>query len=395
MTEVPSAGQELEVRLVLRPAPDRIADADVSGDTRSFHRRLPGYEATPLRQYPDLAAALGVGEVWVKDETRRLGLPAFKILGTAYGVYRLLVQQIGDEPAWETVDDLRRWAARLLPMTLCAATDGNHGRAVAHMAALLGFGATVYVPEGTRPARIEAIRSEGASVSVVAGDYDDAVRRAAEDASDRCLVVSDTSWPGYSEVPTWVMDGYATVFAELREALTSQSRSSRPTSDLLVVPAGVGALLGSALRAMKGSDAAAVPTVVSVEPTTADCVARSFEAGEMVRVPGPHRSIMAGLNCGTPSRVAWPRIAAGLDAALSIGDGWSARGMRDLASVGMVSGESGAASLAGLTALCRSSEFGAAREALGVGARSRVLLLCTEGATDPERYAQIVGRSAP
>lgn len=332
----------------------------------------------------------------MKEETRRLGLPAFKILGTFYGVYKLIVQRVGEEPAWESIEDLRRWAAQISPLTLSAATDGNHGRAVAHMAALLGFGASVYVPAGMSAARVESIESEGAVVCVVDGDYDDAVRRAAQDASAHCLVVSDTSWPGYTDVPTWVMDGYATIFAEVREQLARKAGSrsfGEGVLDLVMVPAGVGALLGAALRSLKGDDADSPPAVVSVEPTAADCVARSLEAGELVRVPGPHVSMMVGLNCGTPSQVAWPRIASALDAALSIGDGWTAQAMCDLAACGIVAGETGAASLAGLSALCRSPKLAEVKETLHVGPHSRALVLCTEGATDPVRYREIVGTS--
>lgn len=383
-------------RAVVRPVRARLELADVSEHTRDFHRRLPGYEETPLRSCPQISSSLGLGEVWVKDETRRFGLPAFKILGTFYGVYKLLVQRVGKEPRWDTVGDLRRWASQLSPLSLSAATDGNHGRAVAHMAALFGFGATIYVPAGMSAARIESIEKEGAAVVVVDGDYDDAVRRAAQDASERCLVVSDTSWPGYTDVPTWVMDGYATVFAEIREQLVQEARSEsfgEAASDLLLVPTGVGALLGSALRSMKANDTGPSPVIVSVEPIAADCVARSFETGKMVHVPGPHPSMMVGLNCGTPSQVAWPRISRALDGAVSIGDGWAAQAMCDLSASGIVAGETGAASLAGLTALCRSPKLAEAKAALRLGPRSRVLLLCTEGATDPRRYRQIVGRS--
>ena len=388
---------DFDARAVVRLARTRVSLADVSDETRAFHRRLPGYEATPLRSCPELAAALGVGAVWVKVETRRLDLPAFKILGTFYGIYKLLVQRSGDEPSWVRIEDLRHWVARLSPLSLSAATDGNHGRAVAHIASLLGLGATIYVPKGMSRARVQSIEEEGATVVVVDGDYDATVRRSAQDASAQCLVVSDTSWPGYLDVPTWVMDGYATVFAEVREELATQSTKKHRDDgtaagiDVVMVPAGVGALLGAALRSLKGSDASAAPVVVSVEPTSADCVARSLDAGTIVHVPGPHPSIMVGLNCGTPSEVAWPRIAAALDGAVAIGDGWAVHAMRDLAACGIVAGETGAASLAGLLALCRASELAEAKEAFGLGPRSRVLVLCTEGATDPDRYRQIVG----
>ena len=178
----------------------------------AFHQRLDGYAPTPLRRAPELAQALGVGEVLLKDESSRLGLPAFKILGASWAIYRALELRIDHtfEP-WQTMMELAQRVAPQRPMTLATATDGNHGRAVAHMAALLGFAARIYVPAGTAQARIDAIASEGATVEVVDGPYDDAVARSARDANDRSLVISDTSWTGYEEVPRWVIDGYSTI----------------------------------------------------------------------------------------------------------------------------------------------------------------------------------------
>jgi diaminopropionate ammonia-lyase len=177
----------------------------------SFHRRLPGYAPTRVVDAPELADELGLAQVFVKDESERLGLPSFKILGASWAVYRLLVGRLGHEPEWRSLDELRAGLAPLGPLTFVAATDGNHGRAVAHMARLLGYGARVLVPAGTAAARIEAIESEGAPVTVVDGTYDDAVRASAALAADDVLVVSDTSWEGYTEVPRTVIAGYATI----------------------------------------------------------------------------------------------------------------------------------------------------------------------------------------
>ncbi|MEX0750252.1 MAG: pyridoxal-phosphate dependent enzyme [Dehalococcoidia bacterium] len=185
-------------------ARERIVERGSGREPMRFHERLPGYAPTPLVAAPGLAERLGVASVLVKDESSRLGLPAFKLLGASWATYQLAIRRLGHEPQWRTLDELRAHFAVLRPLALTTATDGNHGRAVAHVARLFGFEARIFVPAGTAQARIDAIASEGATVTVVDGSYDDAVRRAAEEAGDRCIVVSDTSWPGYTEVAAWV-----------------------------------------------------------------------------------------------------------------------------------------------------------------------------------------------
>jgi diaminopropionate ammonia-lyase len=359
----------------------------------SVHRRLPGYAPSPLLACPQLAQRLGVAELWVKDESWRLGLPAFKMLGASYAIYRALVDRVGHDISWHNIDELRAALAELGTLRLAAATDGNHGRAVARMAKLLGYGAAIYVPEGTTPARIEAIESEGASVTVVPGDYDDAVRRSAQDESDRCLVVSDTSWPGYEQTPARVIEGYSTALAEVSSQL-ADAGAAEPT--VVVIPIGVGALASATVnyyKPEKGTGPA--PTLIGVEPASANCVQASISAGHLVTVPGPHTSIMVGLNCGTPSQVAWPLVSRGIDAIVSIEDDWARRAMRELADAGVVAGETGAASLAGLTALVECDQPTEVREALRLDGSARVLVLCTEGATDPQAWSRIVGRPVP
>ncbi|MDQ1432962.1 MAG: diaminopropionate ammonia-lyase [Actinomycetota bacterium] len=351
----------------------------VGSGPRAFHRRLPGYEPTPLVSAPALAEELGLGQVWVKNESRRLGLPSFKILGASWAIYRLLLERLGAEPAWADLADLRAALTPLGPLTLVAATDGNHGRAVAHMARLLGSPARILVPVGTAEARIDGIASEGATVEVVDGTYDDAVAASARLAADDVLVVSDTSWDGYLDVPAHVIEGYATIFAEVDEQLDG----SKP--DLVVVPMGVGALTAAVV-----AHYAARATIVAVEPTSAACGLASARAGRPVLVPGPHPSIMAGLNCGTVSLIAWPAVLAGVDVFVAVDDRAAERAMRDLAALGIVAGETGAASLAGLRAL------GDAGPAAPISLAGRnALVLCTEGATDPAAYERIVGSPPP
>ncbi|MBA2312312.1 MAG: pyridoxal-phosphate dependent enzyme, partial [Actinobacteria bacterium] len=291
------------------PAPTR--------DPLEYHRRLPGYKASPLVDATEVARDLGVGKVWVKDESSRLGLPSFKILGASWGVYRAVERRIGGFPEWETLEELKVLLSANPPMTLAAATDGNHGRAVARMARHLGFGARIFVPAGTSNARIAGIESEGASCQVVDGTYDDAVARSSEEANDRCLVISDTSWPGYEDVPRWVIEGYSTIFWEIDDEL---ERRGEPGPDVVVIQLGVGALGAAAARHFRRARVDPAPLMIGVEPDRAACVLASMEAGEIVSIPGPHDSIMAGLNCGTPSVVAWADVSRGYDVYLAIPD---------------------------------------------------------------------------
>ncbi|HXV64178.1 MAG TPA: diaminopropionate ammonia-lyase, partial [Vicinamibacteria bacterium] len=348
-----------------------------SCDPIAFHRRLPGYEPTPLVDAPTIAERLGLARLTVKDESCRFGLPSFKLLGASWAIYRALVQRHGELEPWSSLEDISEKLSHLEPLTLAAATDGNHGRAVAHMARLLGFGARVFVPAGTAAARIRAIEAEGAEVEIVDGDYDATIRRSAREESRRCLVVDDTSWPGYEEIPRWVIEGYSTIFWEIDAQLDEAPNA-------VFVPLGVGALGAAAADFFASSERV---RVIGVEPASAACVQASLRAGQIVTIPGPHPSIMVGLNCGTPSSIAFPALQEGLDACIAVADVDAEEAMRALAASGIVSGETGAASLAGLQAV--------PREQLSLGASSSVVVLCTEGATDPESYERIVGRSLP
>jgi diaminopropionate ammonia-lyase len=376
--------------LLLNPdALPRVPGARATRAPLEVHRRLPDYAQTPLVECSGLAAQLGIGTLWVKDESSRLGLPAFKMLGASYAVYRAVVDRLGREPVWQNVDELSAEVATLKPMALAAATDGNHGRAVARMARLLGFDAQIYVPADMVPARIDAIKSEGASVTVVAGDYDTAVRRSAEDESDSCIVVSDTSWEGYERIPSWVVEGYSTIFSEVRDQLALLGHG---VPDVVVVPMGVGALAAATINHYKAADAESTPAIIGVEPLTADCILESVRARQPVTVPGPHESIMVGLNCGTPSRIAWPLLSRGLDVLIAVDDDAARAAMRTLAEEGIVAGETGAAGLAGLQALLSADDAASVRRACRLDPDVSVLVVCTEGATDPEAYEAIVGR---
>ncbi len=371
--------------VTLSPDLDPVSSIPIS--PTEFHRRLPGYHPTPLHDLTVVSSELKLEQVLVKDESTRLGLPAFKMLGASWAIYRSLAVRWPDlDHGWSTIDELKTQLNNRERISFAAATDGNHGRAVAHMAALLGYDAHILVPEHTATARIDAIASEGATVEVVEGSYGDAVARSAELGSDTCLVISDTAWPGYNTVPRWVIEGYSTMFLEL----ASQTRF---LPSHFFIPMGVGALAAAAIVAARRRMPPA--TVIGVEPDQSACVLQSLKANTPTVVPGPHESIMAGLNCDQPSPVAWPVVRAGLNATVSISDDAARVAMRVLAGQDMVAGETGAASLGGLLGLAKSPDATNLPSRLHLDKRARVLILLTEGATDPASWESITGQTLP
>jgi diaminopropionate ammonia-lyase len=334
-------------------APGPAAEPRRTEDIRRFHETLPDYAVTPLLTLPTVAETLGLGAVLVKDESLRLGLPAFKMLGASWAVHRALQRSTCDTPR------------------LVTATDGNHGRAVARMAALMRLPATIVIPRGVSERAIELIRSEGAEVRVLDVSYDDAVAQAAAltDADPNALLVQDTSWPGYEEVPQWIVDGYATLFDEAAE----QAAELGAGIDLVVVPAGVGSLAHAAVTfARSRTDC----RVVAVEPEVADCLRASLAAGALTSVPTGQTN-MAGLNCGTPAYLAWPDLQHGLVGAVVVNDQAATRAVAELAALGLDAGPCGAAGLAALRILAVEP----ARSQFGLGPDARVLLLNTEGSS--------------
>ena len=322
--------------IFLNPAADRARVAPPSTAARAFHEALDGYAPTPLR---DLTP-LGLSGVVLKDESQRLGLPAFKVLGVSWAVERALAEH----PATHT---------------LIAASAGNHGRAVAHVARMRGLAARIYLPARSAPARRAAIAAEAAEVVVVDGGYEEAVAiAAAEGAKPGCLELADV---GASAAAHRVVDGYATLFAEIGDAL-----------DTIVVPAGVGSLAAAAAR----HGAAIGARVIAVEPETAACVTASLEAGEPVRIATPGTS-MAGLDCAEVSIAAWPDLLHGLHSTVTVSDAQAHAAMRELAAIGLRIGDCGAAPLAALRA--------------GAPATGRTVLIATEGPTDPPAYAAVIG----
>jgi diaminopropionate ammonia-lyase len=345
-----------------------------------YHRSLGGYAPTPLVTLPGLAARLGLGALLLKDESRRFGLNAFKGLGASWAL-RCLV-------------DARRRDGAAPPATVATATDGNHGRAVAWAARKHGLAAVIFIPDHSAPARIEAIRGEGAEVVLVHGSYDDAVARcAAESAARGWQVVADTGYEGYMEIPRLVAQGYETLFLETDAQIEERLL---PQPDLVLVQGGVGALAAAAVEHYRPRRER--PRLAIVEPDDADCLLESILAGDGPprASRGRQRSIMAGLNCGLPSLAAWPTLRRGIDLFLSVEDRLAEEAMRLLwrpapGDPRVESGESGAAGLAGLLALATDEIFRAARERLRLSRATTALVINTEGATDPEGFQRITG----
>ncbi|MGA7098264.1 MAG: pyridoxal-phosphate dependent enzyme [Acidimicrobiia bacterium] len=334
----------------------------VSSGIRDFHRSLPGYASTKLTDLPELAAELGVRNLFAKDESNRLGLPAFKALGASWAIHRALRDRMGETETGQ-------------PLTMVAATDGNHGRAVANFARQFGHHADIFIPDDVHPAAIQAIRGEGAAVTVVSGSYDDAVAAAVShvrgsdgDDADRMLI-QDTSLPGYEEVARWIVDGYSTLFHEIDDQLAERGIAG---PDLVVVPTGVGSLLQAAITHYRSDPSRLGTVVVSVEPAGAACVLTSVNAGGPVTIQTGH-TVMTGLNCGTMSSMAWPHISRGLDACVSVTDAEAIGAVRELEAEGVDAGPCGAAPWAALRLLHQAA-------AVSLSPSSTVVMLVTEGA---------------
>jgi diaminopropionate ammonia-lyase len=334
------------MRAVINPALDPATVRAPSDTAAAFHRALAGYAATPVHQLDAIASELGLAAVQLKDESNRLGLPSFKILGASWAVERAL----REDPAVNT---------------LVAASAGNHGRAVAHAAALRGLACRVFLPERSLAVRRHAIAGEGAEVVVVAGTYEDAVEAAALAArQDGVALIADVGETGPAE---WVIDGYATLFSEA---------ARQATYDLILVPVGVGSLAAAAAR--HGAQVGAL--VIGVEPTKAACLTSSLAHGLPTPVPTPGTA-MAGLDCAEVSPAAWPYLHRGIAGTVTITDDEAEAAMRELSANGLTIGESGAAPLAGLRALHNDQDCRGLREQLATNRRARVLLIATEGTT--------------
>lgn len=356
---------------------------------RAFHSSFPQYAPTPLAELSALAAQMGLKSLLVKDESQRFGLNAFKVLGGSYAIARHIAARLGLRPEEMTFAALRSEAARaaLGNAVFFTATDGNHGRGVAWTARELGCRAVVRMPQGTVESRVENICALGAEVTVEDCNYDGCVRLAARQAKETPggVLVQDTAWPGYTQVPLWIMQGYLTMALEADEQMVAP-----PTH--IFLQAGVGSMAAAVAAYFKQAHPQNPPKIILVEPTAADCFFRSAANGELTAVTGEMRTMMAGLACGEPSPIAWDILKRLTAAYLSCEDAAAARGMRALArplagDKAIVSGESGASTLGALLDAAADEK---AREALGLDGNARVLLFSTEGDTDPVNYRRVM-----
>jgi len=358
----------------------------------------PGYAPTPLVALPGLAHALGVDRIHYKDERGRFGrfgLKSFKALGGAYAVANVLRKKVEQATGRTHVTSKEllsgAFAAIVSEATVTCATDGNHGRSVAWGAQLFGCRCVIFVHEHVSQGRRDAIARFGAEVREVKGNYDDSVRHAAATArASGWTVVSDTSYPGYRDIPLDVMHGYGVMAREI----TQQMRDAAPTH--VFVQAGVGALAAAVCACFWLHWGARRPLFVVVEPTRADCVYQSLAAGTPVVVGGALDTVMAGLACGEVSELAWEILHGGADVAAAVDDDYALQAMRMLAQPPagdppVVAGETGGT---GLAALLAARDYPEIRLTLALEPGSRVLLLGSEGDTDPQIYREVVGRAA-
>ena len=363
-------------------------------EVRSYHATFPEYEATPLAELTELAGMLGVAGIYVKDESRRFGLNAFKALGGSFAIANVLREKLGLDEDEMTFQKLTSPEVReqVREMTFVTATDGNHGRGVAWTANRLGAKSVVYMPKGSAAERLENIRAAGAEAEITEWNYDDTVRFAKKQAEEQgWTLVQDTAWEGYRRIPRWIMEGYLTMADEAADQL----QGVVPTHVFL--QAGVGSMAGAAAAYFANRYRKTPPAIIVVEPHAANCLFRTAEAadGKLHFVTGDMDSICAGLCCGEPCDIAWELLRDHAEFFASIPDEVAAMGMRILGNpLGsdprVISGESGAAGLGLAAALLSDPALSEQKEMLGLNEQSRILCFSTEGDTDRANYRDIV-----
>lgn len=368
------------------------------GKARKFHESFPQYSVTPLAQLKGMAEYLGLGSLFVKDESYRFGLNAFKVLGGSFAMARYIAGQLGKDVSevdynYLTGDKLKEEFGQA---TFFTATDGNHGRGVAWAANRLGQKAVVLMPKGSVESRFNNIAKEGAQVSIEEVNYDECVRRAnaMAEKTEHGVMVQDTAWEGYEDIPAWIMQGYGTMASEAAQQL-KEAGVDRPTH--IFIQAGVGSLAGAVQGYFANLFHDCEPTVVVMEAQAADCLYQGAKAGDgdIRIVDGDLSTIMAGLACGEPNIISWDILKNHSAFFVSCPDWVSAKGMRMLGAPvkgdpQVISGESGAVGMGLIATLMTEPEYAQLKEAIGLDENSRVLMFSTEGDTDPENYRKIV-----
>lgn len=366
---------------------------DSARKVHKFHASFPVYEATPLVELKNTATSMGLGNIFVKDESYRFGLNAFKVLGGSFAIGNYLAKRLGkgiDEMPYEKLvsGEVRR---ELGDITFVTATDGNHGRGVAWTAKQLQQKSVVYMPKGSATERLINIRAEGAEASITDLNYDEAVRLANSQAEQKgWVMVQDTAWEGYEDIPGWIMQGYGTMGYEAHTQLPE-----KPSH--IFLQAGVGSMAGAVAGFFSAIYGEERPIITIVEPNKADCIYRTAEAadGKLHFVTGDMNTIMAGLACGEPCSIGWNVLRDYADNFISCPDYAAAQGMRILGNpeagdTKVVSGESGASAFGCVAEIMRDPKLAAIKEALKLDENSKVLFFSTEGDTDKENYKAIV-----
>ncbi|MEH7378927.1 diaminopropionate ammonia-lyase [Bacillus sp. JJ1533] len=370
---------------------------DHARKVQRFHKSFPNYKPTPLISLDNLARELKISKIFVKDESFRFGLNAFKALGGSYAIGSLLADKmemdLDDLPYNRLISTEVR--AKLGDLTFVTATDGNHGRGIAWTANQLQQKSVVYMPKGSSVERLNHILAEGADASITELNYDDTVRMAAEHAEKNgWVLVQDTAWDGYEAIPKKIMQGYTTFVLEVYEQLSELGET--PTH--IFVQAGVGSMAASVQGFFANMYGESRPITVVVEPEKANCIFQTAAAndGELHAVTGDLDTIMAGLACGEPSSIGWPVLRDYADGFISCPDNYAAQGMRILASplnddIRVISGESGAAVGIGVVSeILTKNQYSSLKEQLNLNGDSKILFFNTEGDTDVENYVKIV-----
>jgi diaminopropionate ammonia-lyase len=370
---------------------------DTAKKVKSFHQSFPVYTETPLRHMRNLAKELDLGAIYVKDESYRFGLNAFKVLGGSFAIGNYLAKKLNSSISEMPYEKLISEKVRkeLGDMVFVTATDGNHGRGVAWTANQLKQHSVVYMPKGSSKERLDNIIAEGAEASIIHSNYDEAVRLANSMAEEKgWVMVQDTAWEGYEDIPTWIIQGYSTMGYEAYEQLKSLGEE-KPTH--IFLQAGVGSMAASItglFSAIYGEDR---PIITIVEPNKADCIYKTAEAndGEIHFVTGDMDTIMAGLACGEPCSIGWNILKDYADNFISCPDYTAAEGMRILGNPPkgderVISGESGAAAFGCVAEIMTNNNLAWMREKLKLDENSKVLFFSTEGDTDKENYRDIV-----
>lgn len=372
-------------------------NSEVVKKVRNFHKSFPEYRVTPLHSLDELSKQLGVSNIWVKDESYRFGLNAFKVLGGSYAVGKYLAEKLNVDISELSFEKLRSKEVneKLGSITFVTATDGNHGRGIAWAANQLGQKSVVFMPKGSSEIRLNNIRKEGAEASITDLNYDDAVRLANKYADEHNgVLIQDSAWEGYEEIPTWIMQGYVTLVDEALDQIKANG-NDMPTHVFL--QAGVGSFAGTVQGYLASKFGKDRPTTVIVEPNDAACIYKSAKAndGKPHAVTGFMPTIMAGLACGEPSTVGWKVLRDYSDMYISCPNYVAARAMRILGhplngDPKVISGESGAVGLGILSLILDENGLKEMAEILNLNKDSKILIISTEGDTDPDHYRKVV-----